>query len=171
MSIHPPLVPIVGSWSLLFGGYQTYLMFKVIGQRVANKVSIGAGEGLVEKARAAGKSQAEIDEIEHGVQMLVRAIRAHANFTEHVPLALLVLGFAELNGANSLYLHSSLAILLIARYLHADLTFLNEKNKRAFGPTRTMGVSGTIAVTLISAGYSAFLAFQPAITSAIKSLF
>lgn len=57
--------------------------------------------------------------LDGGVPDLQRAIRIHANFTEFVPLCLILLAFAELNGARDLYLHIIGSILLIARILHA----------------------------------------------------
>jgi uncharacterized membrane protein YecN with MAPEG domain len=73
------------------------LSFNVIGFRRKNKVSLGAG----------------------GVDELERAIRAHGNFAEYVPLCLFLMGALELNGA-PLELVAPLGVLLVAgRYLHA----------------------------------------------------
>ena len=49
---------------------------------------------------------------------LERAIRAHANFAEYVPLALGLLLMAELQGASGWLLHGLGATLLIGRALH-----------------------------------------------------
>ncbi len=57
--------------------------------------------------------------LDGGVPDLQRAIRIHANFIEYVPLCLILLAFAELNGAASLYLHILGSILLLGRILHA----------------------------------------------------
>jgi uncharacterized membrane protein YecN with MAPEG domain len=49
---------------------------------------------------------------------VTRVIRAHANFAEYVPLALLMMGFLEV-GRHSIYLLHALGIvLLVARLLH-----------------------------------------------------
>lgn len=49
---------------------------------------------------------------------LERAIRAHANFAEYVPLTLVLLGMAELQGATNWLLHLLGAALLVGRTLH-----------------------------------------------------
>lgn len=73
------------------------LSFNVISFRRKNKVSIGGG----------------------GVDELERAIRAHGNFAEYVPLGLFLIGALELNEA-PLELVAPLGVLLIAgRYFHA----------------------------------------------------
>jgi uncharacterized protein len=73
------------------------LSFDVIGLRRKNKISLGAG----------------------GIDELDRAIRAHGNFAEYVPLGLFLIGALELNGA-PLELVGLLGLLLVAgRYFHA----------------------------------------------------
>ena len=73
------------------------LSFNVIGHRRKNKVSIGAG----------------------GVDELERAIRAHGNFAEYVPLGLFLIGALELNGAPLELVALLGALLVIGRYFHA----------------------------------------------------
>jgi uncharacterized membrane protein YecN with MAPEG domain len=72
------------------------LSVRVVGQRQHNKVSLGDG----------GKTQ------------LQRAIRGHANFSEYVPLALLLLGILELSRFPHHVLHGLGGTLLAARLLH-----------------------------------------------------
>ena len=73
------------------------LSFGVIDLRRKNKISLGAG----------------------GVDELDRAIRAHGNFAEYVPLGLFLIGALELNGA-PLEIVGLLGLLLTAgRYFHA----------------------------------------------------
>jgi uncharacterized membrane protein YecN with MAPEG domain len=73
------------------------LSLGVIALRRKNKVSLGAG----------------------GVDALDRAIRAHGNFAEYVPLGLCLIGALELNGA-PLEIVGALGLLLLAgRYFHA----------------------------------------------------
>lgn len=50
---------------------------------------------------------------------LLRRIRVHANFIEHVPMALLLLGFLELCGLPLPWLWGLGSGLLLARVLHA----------------------------------------------------
>lgn len=73
------------------------LSMDVIGFRRKNKVAIGDG----------------------GVPELERAIRAHGNFAEYVPLGLFLIGALELNDA-PLELVAPLGLLLVVgRYYHA----------------------------------------------------
>jgi uncharacterized protein len=73
------------------------LSLTVIGFRRKNKVSIGAG----------------------GVDELERAMRAHGNFAEYVPLGLFLMGALELNGAPSVLVALLGSLLVIGRYFHA----------------------------------------------------
>jgi uncharacterized protein len=54
-----------------------------------------------------------------GNTTLLRAIRAHANFAEYVPFALMLMAFSEMNGLHSGWLHGSGVCLLFARAFHA----------------------------------------------------
>jgi uncharacterized membrane protein YecN with MAPEG domain len=73
------------------------LSFNVIGFRRKNKISLGAG----------------------GVDELERAIRAHGNFAEYVPLGLFLMGALELNGAPLELVALLGALLVVGRYFHA----------------------------------------------------
>lgn len=50
---------------------------------------------------------------------LLRATRAHANFAEYVPLALLLLCLLEAQGLGVVWLHSLGGFLLLGRLVHA----------------------------------------------------
>jgi uncharacterized membrane protein YecN with MAPEG domain len=54
-----------------------------------------------------------------GDPVLERKIRAHANFIEFVPIALLMLALLELAGLQAAWLWSFGAVLLLARVMHA----------------------------------------------------
>ena len=73
------------------------LSFNVIGFRRKNKIALGAG----------------------GVDELERAIRAHGNFAEYVPLGLFLIGALELNGAPLELVALLGALLVVGRYFHA----------------------------------------------------
>jgi uncharacterized membrane protein YecN with MAPEG domain len=75
------------------------------------------------------------------------AIRRHANWTEHVPFALLSIGLLELNGGPAGLLHGLGAGLLVARVLHP----LGLKHDDMRVPLRGIGAFGTLLVTLIAA--------------------
>lgn len=54
-----------------------------------------------------------------GDKDLVRKVRAHGNFIEYVPMALLLLGLLELAGLGATWLWALGGTLLLARLLHA----------------------------------------------------
>ena len=85
-----------------------------------------------------------------GDAQLGTAIRAHANFTEHVPLAVLLLLVLELNGTPGAWLHAMGAAVVVARVVHPfglrpDVMKL---------PARFVGAVGT-ALATVAAGVGA----------------
>ena len=82
-----------------------------------------------------------------GKMSMARAIRAHANFSEYVPLALLAIGACELAGTPRTWVIALTVALATARVLSAlGLS-------RSLGPSipRQAGASITIAVTIVAA--------------------
>jgi len=78
---------------------------------------------------------------------LERRIRAHGNFIEYVPLALILLGFMEAQ-RNSMYLmHLLCVLLLIGRICHA----ISISREGASGPLRFVGMMLTGTVLIIAA--------------------
>ncbi len=74
------------------------LTVRVVGRRVSGKILIGDG----------------------GDAQMLERIRAHANFTEHVPLALILMGGIEYTaGHHSPFLWGAGGLLVIARIAHA----------------------------------------------------
>ncbi len=73
-----------------------------------------------------------------------RAVRVHANFVEYVPLTLVVMLLAEINGLPAMLLHAAGAALLVARGLHA--WGLGHSSGRSFG--RFWGTAVTWLVLL-----------------------
>lgn len=74
------------------------LTYRVVARRVSGKIMIGDG----------------------GDAQMLERIRAHANFTEHVPLALILMAAIEYTaGHHSPFLWGSGALLVIARIAHA----------------------------------------------------
>lgn len=98
---------ITAIYAALCGLMMIGLAWLVVRQRHRTGVGIGAG----------------------GEAALERAVRAHGNFAEYVPLALLLLLLAETGGAHAAWLHANGAALLVARLLHG------------FGLTRAAGRS------------------------------
>ncbi|NVK18957.1 MAG: MAPEG family protein [Methylocystaceae bacterium] len=85
------------------------------------------------KARWAHK----VSFMDGGVDELTRAIRAHGNFIEYVPLCLLLMAFGELNGASDWTVHITGAILLISRILHSISLVKGILKMRIWGMTAT----------------------------------
>lgn len=85
----------------------------------------------------------------NGNTEMLRAMRAHANFSEYVPLTLFAIYLAEAQGANSILIHILGATLLTARLLHA-YGITQEKENFKF---RVTGMALTFSVLLITAGY------------------
>ena len=83
----------------------------------------------------------------HGDDMaLAEKIRKHGNFTEVVPLALILMAIVEMNGASSAWLHAIGGILLISRILHP----YGIKHDNPQEVLRGIGSGGTSLSMLIS---------------------
>jgi len=107
------------------------LMFRVGQIRIGKKINLGDG----------------------GDELMLSRIRAHGNFTENAPLALLgLIGLAML-GANPIVLHIFGAAFFIGRILHAmGMT-------GSFGQGRLVGTLLTLLTFFGQAGYLLFLIF------------
>jgi hypothetical protein len=83
---------------------------------------------------------------------LQRAVRAHANAAENMPLALILLLTVELAGVAAGLLHGAGAALVIGRVLHG--WGLNRSNGASFGRVAgmalTWGVMGALAGTALT---------------------
>lgn len=82
-----------------------------------------------------------------GDARLEQAIRAHANNTEHVPMALLLIGLLELMAAPFSLLHGLGAALTLARIAHAQGLYQTP----LASPGRFIGTAFTWAVMGIGA--------------------
>ena len=82
-----------------------------------------------------------------GDAALLRRVRVHANFAEHVPFALLLLAMAELRGAWPALLHLLCATLMLGRLPHAWGVSQPKEDFRF----RVAGVGCTLTATLIAA--------------------
>jgi len=81
-----------------------------------------------------------------GKDPMMRAIRAHANFCEYVPLALIVIGLTEMAGGPRWLVHALGIALVLARILHAQGLFSSPG--QSFG--RATGASLTWIVLLVA---------------------
>lgn len=107
------------------------LTFYTIAGRIKYRVSLGDG----------------------GSEDLSRRVRAHGNFVEYVPLALILLFIAEQESAADIWLHVWGVVLVAGRIFHA-LAINNASPipySRQIGMVLTLGVLTTSALHLIAA--------------------
>ena len=88
---------ITGFYAGFLGILLVILIMRVVKRRIHFKVGLGDG----------------------GIKELEQAIRAHGNFIEIVPFALILLFIMEYTDTPPIYLHIYGATLVIARILHA----------------------------------------------------
>ncbi len=80
---------------------------------------------------------------------LAERIRQHANFTENVPMALILMGIVEAAGGSLAWLHAIGATLLISRIVHPFGIKADDSNRVARG----LGATLTVVSMLISVVY------------------
>ncbi|WP_372761168.1 MAPEG family protein [Pseudoalteromonas sp.] len=114
---------IISIYAALLALFYVYLSLNVITVRRAAQISLGDGEN----------------------PQLQRAIRAHGNFIEYVPLAVILLFLAEYQGLASHYCHALGALLFIGRVFH-NLSMVEENIKY-----RQIGTIATFLTIIISA--------------------
>ena len=111
---------IIAFWTLPVALIFLWLSLRVIRHRRAERIPLGSG----------------------GNAALERAVRAHANFAEFVPFAVLLLILAEWGGAWPWLLHALGALLVAARLSHG-IGIVQEPEDfrlRVFGMMGTFGV-------------------------------
>jgi len=91
-----------------------------------------------------------------GDPMMLRRIRAHANFAEYVPLILLMMGLLELSGEPKWAIHVLGAMLLVGRLLHGyAFSFTKE-----FPFGRTAGAVLTFMTLLLAGGLCMYVGLR-----------
>jgi uncharacterized membrane protein YecN with MAPEG domain len=125
MTVATLTVPITALYTGLLALLLVMLALRVI--RLRWKLRVGLGDG--------------------GDKAMSRAIRIHANATEHLPIALLLLLVAELNHAGPTLLHACGIVLVVARVLHA----IGLGRSAGASWPRAAGTVGTIGVIVILA--------------------
>jgi uncharacterized membrane protein YecN with MAPEG domain len=90
-----------------------------------------------------------------GNTSLHRAIRAHGNFMEYVPIISLMVAMIEMSGASALRIHLLMGALLLSRLLHplgmsAAPTTLRFQIGRVGGIVITIGLLIACALTILS---------------------
>ena len=85
-----------------------------------------------------------------GDASMTRRIRAHANFIEYVPLALVNIALLEASGASHGLVRVLLIVLVVARILHPFGMFAPDKTPQQFA-CRGGGIGGTLLVIVVAA--------------------
>ncbi len=117
------LPAVAASYAALFGVFAAALTARVIMNRVRSGIQAGDG----------------------GDARLARAIRAHANFAEQVPLALLLLVLVEWTGVAAPVVHGLGATLVVARAANAAGL------SRSLGPTAPRQAGAALTLLMIVA--------------------
>ncbi|KAI1774932.1 membrane-associated, eicosanoid/glutathione metabolism protein [Hypoxylon cercidicola] len=144
-------LPVTGAFALPFAGYFVYLSLRVSLARIVHRVALGDTVGVAAKTpSSAAASSPSYDSLQ-------LATRAHQNFAENVPLALVLAATAELNGATPERLATILAMLLALRVLHAEFGL---SRPDALGIGRPVGYYGTMAIVVWLASWSAWLVYR-----------
>jgi uncharacterized protein len=91
------MLPVTALYAGLLGLGFIWLSTRVIKARRVYRVAIGTGQH----------------------RLVERAMRAHGNFAEYVPIALILLGLCEINGLPAWALHVLGVLLVVGRVLHA----------------------------------------------------
>ena len=120
---------ITATYAGLLGLAYIALSMNVIRTRRAAQVSLGSG----------------------GNELLERRMRAHGNFAEYVPLALLLIAFLEAGGQAAWLIHALGIALLLGRLLHgyALSSLTRRPAARVGGMMLTLAVIGLAALTCL----------------------
>ena len=123
------ILTVTAFYAGLMGLWVLVLSFEVMRRRRRHDVPLGTG----------------------GVPELERAVRAHGNATEYVPLSLILLGLAEGLGTSAWVLHLFGLMLLAGRVLHGGHFILGERweQARSIGMLLTVSGIGALSVGLI----------------------
>jgi uncharacterized membrane protein YecN with MAPEG domain len=123
-------VPITALYAALNATLNVGLAIRIIRLRLTERVSLGTGES----------------------KKLLQAVRIHANNSEYVPLALLMILICELCGGKSMTLHMFGGILFVSRIMHvAGIP------RRPPNVLRAGGTAGTLSIILAASAYALFL--------------
>jgi uncharacterized membrane protein YecN with MAPEG domain len=85
-----------------------------------------------------------------GDESMLKRVRAHANFSEYVPLALILVGLLEAGGGGHFLVQGLLLALLVGRILHPIGMFAPPNSPRQFA-CRGGGILLTMATLAIAA--------------------
>lgn len=121
---------ITGLYAGLCALFAVFLVMNVVRRRFKYKVSLGDG----------------------GNDDLNRFMRAHGNFMETVPIALILMLIVELRGASFWMVHWMGILLLLGRGCH----FFGLTTGKGYGKWRMAGMALTLAVYIIGAAIAIY---------------
>ena len=90
-----------------------------------------------------------------GNEVLLRRVRAHGNFSENVPIMLVLLGFIELATGGNLWLWGAAILFVLARIAHAF-----GMDRPGANPLRVGGIAISWTVLIGLGVYAILLAYQ-----------
>ena len=125
---------IIAFWTLPLTLIFLWLSFRVIRYRRSERIPLGSG----------------------GNAALERAMRAHANFAEYVPFAMLMLVLAEWGGTWPWLLHALGALLVAARLSHG-MGLMQDPEDYRFRVFGMMGTTATIGIAAAAAFWGALM--------------
>jgi uncharacterized membrane protein YecN with MAPEG domain len=128
------IVTITPLYAGLLALWYLVLSVRVIQYRASAKINLGDG----------------------GDSTMLRRIRAHGNFSEYVPLILVLMGLLELGKAPAYELHGIGAALLLARLLHGFAFSFT----KSWVPGRFGGVVLTFLPLLVAGGLCVYQGLQ-----------
>ena len=117
------LLPITALYAALMVAIMVWLGWGIGQLRGKTQISIGYGDS----------------------KELAEAGRRYGNFTEHVPLALVLMAIVELNGGHGVFLHIVGALLVLCRIAHP----LGLHNDNITHPLRMVGAGGSLLLTVV----------------------
>lgn len=107
---------------------------------------------VVQRRRADGPSLGD-----GGDPVMLRRIRAHANFAEYVPFILLMIGLLEASHLNAYLLHGLGTTLVVARLLHGYALSFTASSRHG----RFLGAALTFFLLLAGGLLCVYQALQP----------
>lgn len=117
-------LPVTSLYAAIGAFWLVLLSLRVIWLRNVERVGIGHGQN----------------------PRMARAVRVHGNTAEYLPLALILLALAELNGVSAPWLHGCGIVLLAGRGIHA--VGLGRTAGRSLGRILGMVLTFTAILTL-----------------------
>lgn len=129
----PTVLPITLTIAAAAAVLHIWLAARVSQLRNRHKVSIGDG----------------------GNAALIRRMRAHANYGENMPVALILLALLELAGGDARILWGAAILFILARLLHAFGMDRTQPSR-----LRMFGMIGSTVALVILAGYAVFTVYQ-----------